>query len=178
MHGNKILAIALMGTMLLGGLWHGASWNFVVWGFLHGLLLLINRALSASNLITSAFEKFPRTLTGIGWGTTQFSVFLTWLVFRIEDTTMLIRSMKSFVWFDSYWNVNELIETLPYIKLTTALMVVAFLVLHGLSGYLGGGKYWLARRHPVIWGTVCGISLGLCVLLRPTEAIDFIYFRF
>jgi alginate O-acetyltransferase complex protein AlgI len=35
----------LMLTMLLGGLWHGASWTFVAWGALHGVYLVIERAL-------------------------------------------------------------------------------------------------------------------------------------
>jgi alginate O-acetyltransferase complex protein AlgI len=35
---------SLMITMLLGGLWHGASWTFVVWGGLHGLYLVVERA--------------------------------------------------------------------------------------------------------------------------------------
>jgi len=36
---------SLMITMLLGGLWHGASWTFVVWGGLHGLYLVVERAI-------------------------------------------------------------------------------------------------------------------------------------
>ena len=39
--------VNLMATMLLGGLWHGASWTFVVWGGLHGLYLVVERALKA-----------------------------------------------------------------------------------------------------------------------------------
>ncbi|MBL7805430.1 MAG: MBOAT family protein [Saprospiraceae bacterium] len=33
-------------TMLLGGLWHGANLAFVFWGFLHGLYLIVQRAVS------------------------------------------------------------------------------------------------------------------------------------
>jgi len=35
-------------TMLLGGLWHGASWRFVFWGGIHGLLLVIEKALGVT----------------------------------------------------------------------------------------------------------------------------------
>lgn len=45
--GNRITGFItyrnLLLTMLLGGLWHGASWNFVIWGFLHGVLLVLER---------------------------------------------------------------------------------------------------------------------------------------
>jgi len=177
-HGTRTMVVALMLTMLLGGLWHGASWNFVIWGFLHGLLLLVNRALSANSTIVSSFARFPRLMTLAAWFSTQYFVFLTWLVFRIEDTPMLIRSMKSFVGFDSYWDLEGLYSSLPYIKVTTLVMVAGFLILHALSGYVGGGKYWLSRRHPVVWGLICGFTISLCVVLRPSEAADFIYFRF
>jgi alginate O-acetyltransferase complex protein AlgI len=33
----------LLLTMTLCGLWHGAAWHFVIFGFLHGLLLVLNR---------------------------------------------------------------------------------------------------------------------------------------
>ena len=106
-NGARTMAFALMMTMLLGGLWHGASWNFVIWGFLHGILLLINRYLSSNETILSSFSSFPRMMTLASWVSTQYFVFMTWLVFRIEDTQMLTRSMKSFVGIDSYWDFGE-----------------------------------------------------------------------
>jgi alginate O-acetyltransferase complex protein AlgI len=33
-------------TMLVSGMWHGLSWNMLLWGGLHGLYLIIERALS------------------------------------------------------------------------------------------------------------------------------------
>jgi len=177
-NGNRAMAVAIMVTMLLGGLWHGASWNFVIWGFLHGLLLLANHALSSSSTISSYFERIPKVMAVISWISTQYFVFLTWLVFRVSDTDMLIRSMKSFVGWDSYWDLDELVSSLPYIKITTAVMVGLFAVSHFASGYVGGGKYWLARRGPLAWGAICGLMVFFCIVMRPSEAVDFIYFRF
>ncbi len=37
--------INLMITMLLGGLWHGANWKFVFWGFMHGMMLALERVI-------------------------------------------------------------------------------------------------------------------------------------
>ena len=48
----------------------------------------------------------------------------------------------------------------------------------GMSGKVGGGKEWLSRQNPLIWGLTCGLMLTLAFYLRPTETIDFIYFRF
>jgi hypothetical protein len=67
---------------------------------------------------------------------------------------------------------------LPEIKLLTGLIVICFIIAHGVSGKLGGGKIWLSKRNPIIWGVICGTLLSLSFYLRPAETVDFIYFRF
>jgi alginate O-acetyltransferase complex protein AlgI len=177
-NGPRVLTFALFGTMLLGGLWHGASWNFVIWGFVHAILLVLNRALSSSKLVSIVFKLIPKTANFISWLSTQYAIFLTWLIFRIEDLDTLLRSIKSFVLYDSHFDFNEFSSSLPSIKITTGLIVIAFLSLHFASGLAGGGKYWLSRRHPLVWGLILGLALFCCVMLRPAETVDFIYFRF
>jgi acyl-coenzyme A synthetase/AMP-(fatty) acid ligase len=34
-------------TLLVSGLWHGAAWTFISWGFLHGLLLVLQRQIGS-----------------------------------------------------------------------------------------------------------------------------------
>ncbi len=47
MGGNRVSkgrrSFNLMATFLLSGLWHGANITFVIWGFLHGLMLIIEK---------------------------------------------------------------------------------------------------------------------------------------
>jgi len=43
--GPTRTAANLMVTMVLAGLWHGAGWTYLVWGALHGLALVVERAL-------------------------------------------------------------------------------------------------------------------------------------
>jgi len=177
-NGPRVLVIALMGTMLLGGLWHGASWNFVLWGAIHGIMLLGHRVLSKVELVDKAFKSLPRAMPIVGWVVTQYFVFMTWLVFRVEDTRLLWPSLKSFVGVDSHWNISEMYDSLPEIKLLTIGLVIIFVIGHGVSGKIGGFKYWLPKQNPLIWGLACGLMLSLTFLLRPAETIDFIYFRF
>ena len=100
------------------------------------------------------------------------------LIFRVEDVSVLIPSMKTFLGIGGHFDLQEMYDTLPEIKLLTFFLAIGFVLLHGLSGKLGGGKMWLARRHPLIWGAICGLMLTLAFYLRPAETIDFIYFRF
>ena len=176
--GTRVLIFALMGTMLLGGLWHGASWNFVLWGAMHGVMLLVHRGLIRIDAVKNMFNKAPKLMLVGGWVVTQYFVFMTWLVFRVEDTDMMLRSLKSFMGIDAHWDTTEFIEALPEIKLLTMGLVGIFILTHGLSGKIGGLKYWISRRHPFIWGISCGVLLSASFLLRPAETIDFIYFRF
>ncbi|MCH2649091.1 MAG: hypothetical protein MKZ57_04655, partial [Candidatus Poseidoniaceae archaeon] len=101
-----------------------------------------------------------------------------WMIFRVENTSILIPSMKTFFGIGGHFDIEEMYQNLPEIKLLTGVIVICFILLHGISGKMGGGKLWLSRRHPVIWGVVCGTALTLAFYLRPSETIDFIYFRF
>jgi len=176
--GSRVLVISLMGTMLLGGLWHGASWNFVLWGAMHGILLLCHRRLIKLSQIKYLFSIAPRFTMLIGWFVTQYFIFMTWLVFRVEDTSMMLRSLKTFVGYDAYWDFDEFYEALPDVKLMTMGLVLIFIVSHGISGKLGGFKNWLSKQNSVTWGLICGILIAATFLLRPAETVEFIYFRF
>lgn len=176
--GTRILIISLMGTMLLGGLWHGASWNFVLWGFMHGILLLCHRILISTSSIRKAFEIAPRMSIFVGWVVTQYFVFMTWLVFRVEDTDIMLRSLKTFVGLDAYWDIPEFFESLPDVKLMTMGLVIFFVIAHGVSGRLGGFKNWLAKQNTYVWGLISGVIISMTFLLRPSETVEFIYFRF
>ena len=90
---------------------------------------------------------------------------------------MLFRSMKSFVGWDSYWDIDELIGALPYIKITTGVMVAGFAIFHLSSGYVGG-EVLASKKAPTCMGVICGMMVFLCMVMRPSEAVDFIYFRF
>ena len=86
--------------------------------------------------------------------------------------------MKTFLGIGGHFDLIEMYDILPDIKFVTFLITIGFIVLHGVSGRIGGGKEWLSRRHPVIWGGVCGIMITLIFYLQPAETGDFIYFRF
>jgi alginate O-acetyltransferase complex protein AlgI len=177
-NGYKTMLWALMVTMLLGGLWHGASWNFVLWGLMHGVLLIAHRGLIKLKVIGTLFDKIPRLSKITGWMITQYLIFLTWLVFRLENTSVLFQSMKTYIGIDGYWNQKEFMEVLPEIKYLTFAIAIIFVMGHFLSWKVGGLKYWIARQNSIIWGVIIGSMLTLALFLRPAETVDFIYFRF
>jgi len=52
------------------------------------------------------------------------------------------------------------------------LIAEIFIFGHMLSWKVGGLKHWIARQNSIVWSIIIGITL------RPTETVDFIYFRF
>jgi len=74
--GAGRLFLAVVGTMTIGGLWHGSSWNFVLWGFLHGILLLLDRLIP---------EKTRRSGRPFFVLLTFLSVSMLWVLFRARN---------------------------------------------------------------------------------------------
>jgi len=185
-NGNKILIFSLMGTMLLGGLWHGASWNFVLWGFLHGLLLLCHRFLSTRTFFNFYFSKYPKLMHIISCFITQYFVFLTWLVFRLEDLDILIPSLKAFLLVESNFDIFYFYSSLPNNSAENYFVgrffvigiLVIFLIFHIISYRLEGLEKKVSDLPPFQWSFLMGTLIGLTIILRTTTPVDFIYFRF
>lgn len=176
--GRRVLVVSIMGTMLLGGLWHGASWNFVLWGFIHGLLLLAHRVISSLEIVEKFHRISPLLAAGSSYIVTQFFIFMTWLIFRVEDTSVLWPSLKTYVGIGAVWNFDEFISTLPEIHLLTFFLVLVFVVGHFFSGFVGGMKFHIAKQNSIVWGISCGFMLSCAFLFKPSTTIEFIYFRF
>ena len=66
-------------TMVLGGIWHGAAWTFVIWGSLHGLIMALERTVSAR---VPRLLQLPRF---VGVVVTFHFVCLAWIFFRSES---------------------------------------------------------------------------------------------
>ena len=70
----------IMITFLVSGIWHGANWGFILWGAMHGLMLLIEKALG---LLKNE---------GMNWRIKAFRIVVTfilvnfaWVFFRMPS---------------------------------------------------------------------------------------------
>lgn len=91
--GTARTCFNLMFVMLLGGLWHGAAWTFVLWGALHGLFLLIERAVRFFTAgATWTDSLLARTA---GWLLTVLGVTITWVFFRAADFPTAMKTLVS-----------------------------------------------------------------------------------
>jgi alginate O-acetyltransferase complex protein AlgI len=169
--GNKFgvsrTYINLMLTMLLGGLWHGAAWTFVVWGLLHGLYLIIERALKSiiKVEVTSVVLKFFLAFL------TFTCVNITWVFFRADDFKTAMNLLGSMFFIHG----SKAVLSQNHLALSSALMFLMFV------GHFSMRKFSLVSRLDKIpqWLIIIGWGLmifGLMVV--QTDGQQFIYFQF
>ena len=156
--------------------WQGASWNFVLWGVVHGLILIGHRDLGH-------LRAFERKRLGVplvqstGWFITQVLVFLTWLIFRVEDTKMLMEAITGFLFLHGEFDVAAAREVLPQVQHLTTALVVVFILMHGISGRLGRLMIVFPRASGSV-GRVRWYQHRRDAVPSSSESSEFIYFRF
>ncbi len=178
-NGEFRMFMALIVTMILGGLWHGASGNFVLWGVFHGAILIIHRIISKSKINEKIACKFHNTHYLSSWIITQWLVFMAWLIFRVEENQLLVRSVKSYLMIDSSLDFGEAISDMPDRATYAFVLLFIFIILHLISSINEGAtKYHIAKLSNLKWGAVIGVFISTILLMRPSEVVQFIYFRF
>jgi alginate O-acetyltransferase complex protein AlgI len=159
-------------TMALGGLWHGASWTFVLWGCLHGLLLVLHRALQS---VVARLPRLDRLLgsapgTGLRVATTFACVCACWVLFRATTLAGAGRMLGR-----ALGQMGGLPAPLPPDGLWYVLAVVAACHLIGRRGL------W-ERLSPRLPGPALGlgyaVAASLILLLTTDTDKAFIYFQF
>ena len=178
-HGTLKTYRNLMLTMLLGGLWHGASWNFVLWGGLHGSALALHRLYSEKASHSAWLSQLQNTLPYrlLAFGLMQVFVLLTWITFRVSDTSKMLVAVKKFLIFDFNFRLAGI--GIGAISLFSALTIMAgFAVLHFMSWKVGGLDNRLDKASSPVLAMACLLAGIILVLLWPTTETPFIYFQF
>lgn len=159
----------LLLTMLLGGLWHGASWNFVVWGGLHGLYLLVHKAVTGG-AVSAEKPRLSELPQIVG---TFVAVHLAWVFFRAED-------------FGEAWTVLSTVVTLKS-GITDWASVAKIIV---LAAVVLAQDLWqrelnrsemadsLSSISPLKGGVLAGLAIGGILLFSGATPQPFIYFQF
>jgi len=164
-------------TMALGGLWHGASWNFVLWGSLHGVALVILRAVHSARGMSPSAPLFPgRLYRGLAILATFHFVAFLWIFFRAESFADAI-VVLSHLFQPTLLTAAD--RSLGYFTLAaTAAGIGASAVLHIAvwQATQRGATRWAAYRwlRPVGWASIA-IAISL---FASRGAQQFIYFQF
>ena len=169
-----------MVVCLVSGFWHGAAWTFIAWGFLHGLYLVIERALGRNRLASEASD-VPLSATGVSPArkvarvlATFLFVTFSWVFFRaesLESAMTVFRRM--FFEFGGLTEIAFLVRT----QFTSLFLVVALVFIEWLGRNDWNPLRW--ERMPLVPRWVGYSALGWVILLFGANRVEeFIYFRF
>jgi D-alanyl-lipoteichoic acid acyltransferase DltB (MBOAT superfamily) len=157
--------INLLIVMTIAGLWHGAAFGFVVWGLLHGIFLILDKYVARHKL---KHEKLTTIVLPLSWIFTQSAVFFAWIFFRNPDLS------------EALGILNSIISRTPGIfEISDALLVCSVLFL-SFSLDLAEKMYKNIKKNysDLLIGMSIGVLLLMSAILRSSEVVPFIYFRF
>ena len=152
----------------LTGFWHGASWNYVIWGLYFFILLILEKF-----ILNKYLEKCPNIIRHIY---TIFFVLISWVIFSIEDMSIL----GSF-FVGLFYNSNGIMDNnFMYLLSNNILLLVVSLIasIGVFNQYYEIGKVkskWLVYLEYISLIIIFIFSISLLV---NTSYNPFLYFRF
>ncbi|MCB0081122.1 MAG: hypothetical protein KDE47_09340, partial [Caldilineaceae bacterium] len=99
-------------VFLVSGLWHGAAWHFVIWGALHGILVVLEAALSNRALWGARWLRRDEPLrlpAIVNIFATFHVVLLTWIFFRansLPDALLILGRLFTFAGTNTWDAIN------------------------------------------------------------------------
>lgn len=158
-------------TMLVGGLWHGAAWKFVIWGGMHGVGLIVHKALRPW------LVKIPDTwpVKAASWTLTMTYVSFLFIFFRaasFEDAWLIIRNI-----FGNF----DIAYLAPFVRVRYVwlIFVAMIIAVHSLpTRWINAAGDWFVRAPFGAKLAVFIIAVQLVVQFMSEDVMPFIYFQF
>lgn len=153
-------------TFLISGLWHGAKWTFVVWGGIHGVLLVVEKALGAASRRASMFGRITQ------YAVCMCVVILSWVFFRansLQDSFVIVKG----IFFNVTSPVFQDKTTFFYLLISLPILVVVEVVQEFFPQSM---VYW--RRTQAFRAASYLYLLVAIMLVGVFDGGQFIYFQF
>ena len=174
--GNLRTYCNTMIVFLCSGIWHGASWMFVLWGALHGVAMVLTKALKRYG------EWIPRILKR---SVTLLFINFTWIIFRTADLKELREVFRAFLkggisinpdlfqFFGIAGNrIGEYAILYSILLLFSVIGILVFLLI------APNAKEAAEKMKYKVWhGFVAAGIIALCIL-HFSGVSSFVYFNF
>ena len=166
--------------MLIAGAWHGDLWGFVVWGAIHGLALIAHRLTVAVSDRLPPLQSFWSSVPGtlVAWALTQFTVFFSWIFFRLPNLENVGLAMRRLFGqsADVQFAQKVYLDSFGLNRPEIVLLLCGLFALMGVA-------YAMQRRLKlqISWPIkvfLLPICFYLAWTLAPDAATPYIYFEF
>lgn len=164
-------------VFVVSGLWHGAAINFVIWGAIHGVIIVVEKALSNTALkvnrkplIPSVFFKF------FTFGIVCFA----WIFFRANtfaDSVYIVTNLFNFNFVD--WSIYSL--GLPSHEFDFAIIVIVLLLIFDAFHRKYNALRIINKSNFVVQSLVYTLivySIVIFGIYGNDSVSEFIYFQF
>jgi len=170
MGGNRVSkarwVFNILTVWMLTGLWHGAAWNFVLWGLLFGILLMIEKWVSA-------LQKLPVFLRH---GYVLLVVCLSFVLFNADSLSQALSDMGGMFGFAGVPLVNA--ESLYYLRSYLPLFVMGIVgatpIVRDTARKIGEKPYGAVLEI----GMMAALLTVCSAYLVDGSFSPFLYFRF
>lgn len=188
--GNRVgkgrMYFNLFATFLISGLWHGAAFTFVIWGFIHGVLIVAEKAFTKTR--EQLFNHFRKPLPSLllkggALLLTYALVCFAWIFFRANSLTDAIYVAKG-IWTN---NIGEVLQHsifelgLSKPEFLAGLFFIGALVLLEATNQRRSVSAWLNKQWiGVRWTAYIGLILVIIIfgMYGDNTPKEFIYFQF
>jgi alginate O-acetyltransferase complex protein AlgI len=169
-------------VFVVSGLWHGAAITFVVWGAIHGVFIVIEKALTRlRKKVFTAKRQFLNYVFAIPF--TFFIVCFAWVFFRansFSDALLIIQNSlnfnsKPFLWDNMY--INNFDERELWVLFTAILAL-------SLKDFIDRNDTWIIKLNQtnftIRWAVYLILALSIIFYGQygDDSPAEFIYFQF
>ena len=173
-------------VFLVSGLWHGAAMTFVIWGMIHGVIIVIEKAISKRkeklfNLLNIDKATFSNKLIFIM--ITFTIVCFAWVFFRANSFADSIVIFQGFFTNNFYELFGEKLYLIGLKEHEFTLLVLSILSLTYIESFHRKQSIFLfLNKQPIFFRWSVYLSIAVFILIfgvyGSEMASEFIYFQF
>ncbi|PLW96441.1 MAG: membrane-bound O-acyltransferase family protein [Marinilabiliales bacterium] len=156
-------------TFVLSGLWHGANYTFLIWGFIHGIVLVIEK-------------NFPRLRKSTVYSALSILlVFLLWIPFRANDFQQLSDFVSAIITPKNYSfkQLAGMISNYSSLRfLAVAIILSLFLVMESRLKTMNFFEFLNTKNKSYRLIAYYIILIAIILLGNFSVKPSFIYFQF
>ena len=176
-NGEYRMYFNLFLVFVVSGFWHGAAITFIIWGAIHGIIIVIEKALS--NTVLKVNRK--RLIPSIFYTLFTFGIVcFAWIFFRANtfaDSVYIVTNLFNFNFVD--WSIYNL--GLPSHEFDFAIIVIILLLIFDAFHRKYNALRVINKSNFVVQSlayTVIVFSIIIFGIYGNDSVSEFIYFQF
>ena len=164
-------------VFLVSGLWHGAAMTFVIWGAIHGVFIVIEKALTKFRMKVFKSSNILNYVIALPF--TFFIVCFAWVFFRANSYNEAIQIVNNSLQIEGAQNIFKLGLKQPelYLLFVMILLLLVFEIIHR---HFSAIKILNKTYLPIRW--IFYLLIVFCILIfgiyGENTIKEFIYFQF